>query len=483
MPSGPYTVHTPSLAYASTSFAATLIDSICKFYYVKIFLLHYKVSDYWFNIAQVIFMIWNAVNDPLFGYIQDNSNSRIFRVRRLSIQYGAPLFVISFITFWIPWATDGSWVVGLHLIMSLCLYDTLFTFVLLAQCALFAEMSIKHEDRLRLVYYGQIASLLGSWSVAACEFFSSSLSDFTSFQFATVVFALISWFGFHCTGKYAVTEVAQLRNIKLSPAAEINQHNAVAREKGAFHSIMKQTLEILQQKNFLAFVFMNFLQIFNLFFHANFASIFLDVILPSSFPSFHRTLFNGSLFILPQVLVLCLGPWLQKRGAYWVVMNSFYVKLLSSTSLGVVLNFNLVSELNLAFIIMVFIMVDYALCSAVFGTFNLLVSDIIDDDMLNFKRSSPLSSSIFGTNALITKPAISLAPMLIVYLLNPYGFQSFKSNPKYFLTNQVLLNPLKSAVMTLIWTWPFFVALLQILVFRPYSLRCSHNLVSKHVET
>ena len=46
-------LHFASLAYAATTFAATLIDSIFKFYYVKVFLIKYQVSDYWFNVAQV----------------------------------------------------------------------------------------------------------------------------------------------------------------------------------------------------------------------------------------------------------------------------------------------------------------------------------------------------------------------------------------------------------------------------------------------
>ena len=57
----------------------------------------------------------------------------------------------------------------------------------------------------------QIASLLGSWSVGLCEFSSTSLQDYPSFQATTVVVALIAWFGFALTGKYAKTEIAQIK--------------------------------------------------------------------------------------------------------------------------------------------------------------------------------------------------------------------------------------------------------------------------------
>lgn len=47
---------------------------------------------------------------------------------------------------------------GVHLTVSLCAYDALLTFVLLSQCAIFAEISVDHEERLRLVKYSQVQS-------------------------------------------------------------------------------------------------------------------------------------------------------------------------------------------------------------------------------------------------------------------------------------------------------------------------------------
>lgn len=43
---------------------------------------------------------------------------------------------------------------------------------------------------------------------------------------------------------------------------------------------------------------------------------------------------------------------------------------------------------------------------------------------------------VFGTNALFTKPAQSLAPMLVVSILNQYGYESLKdtaqtTDPRY----------------------------------------------------
>lgn len=109
-------------------------------------------------------MVWNAVNDPLFGFLQDNSRVPCCSQRRLSILYGAPLYSLTFLLAWFPWQSyaPGDWLSGLHLTVALCAFDAMLTFVLLAQCALFAEISSHHQSRLRLIKYSQVRTLYTS---------------------------------------------------------------------------------------------------------------------------------------------------------------------------------------------------------------------------------------------------------------------------------------------------------------------------------
>ena len=51
-----------------------MIIIIMNAFFVLIFNL-YRISNYWFNVAQVVFLIWNAINDPLFGYFQVSGQS------------------------------------------------------------------------------------------------------------------------------------------------------------------------------------------------------------------------------------------------------------------------------------------------------------------------------------------------------------------------------------------------------------------------
>jgi GPH family glycoside/pentoside/hexuronide:cation symporter len=53
-------------------------------------------------IVWLLFGIWNAINDPLFGYISDRTKSNLGR-RIPYIRYGAPILALSFIACWMDW--------------------------------------------------------------------------------------------------------------------------------------------------------------------------------------------------------------------------------------------------------------------------------------------------------------------------------------------------------------------------------------------
>ena len=49
-----------------------------------------KIEPRWFYVGQIIFMIWNSVNDPLFGWMSDRMQTFSFRKnsRLGAIRYG-----------------------------------------------------------------------------------------------------------------------------------------------------------------------------------------------------------------------------------------------------------------------------------------------------------------------------------------------------------------------------------------------------------
>lgn len=249
---------------------------------------------------QVIYMIWNAINDPLFGYIQDNSRLPCCSQRRLSILYGAPLYCLAFLVAWFPWRaySAGDWLSGLHLSVALCAFDGLLTFVLLAQCALFAEISARHQSRLQLVQYSQVASLLGSSSVLFCSLLSHNMEDFGAFQGVTVLVAVLAcccmlYTGFHSDSRYDTRNGADEGGASSRPGPT---------PAFSLTAIGSMTWQIVSQRDFQLFVIMNFFQVFMVAFCSNFTLIFAEHLIPQdALSSTAKSIMYGAGFICPQV--------------------------------------------------------------------------------------------------------------------------------------------------------------------------------------
>lgn len=284
-----------ALAYAATTLGASAINGVFQFYYVKVYLNFFLVSDDAFQSAQITYMLWNAVNDPLFGYLQDNCQQfSITRTRRHSILYGAPLFALSFCLLWFAWGDykESGWLSGLQLAVCLCFYDAMFTFVLLAQCALFAEMSQKQEDRLSLVRYSTAAHIVGSSSVFLVSYVSNNLEHFRTFQLFTVILGLFALVCFVYSGLHSKSEYDVVPSVEDAEIVEPKQQQPWWR----------LVLQICSQLNFISFVLVNFCQIYHMAFLQNFSGIICDALIPSEQLSHSlRSVVYGSFFILPQV--------------------------------------------------------------------------------------------------------------------------------------------------------------------------------------
>ncbi|KAM4717364.1 transmembrane protein 180-like [Anableps anableps] len=463
-----------AFAYAMTTLGSAMINNIFSFYYVKLFLNKYNISEGAFHQSQVVYMVWNAVNDPLFGFLQDNSRVPCCSQRRLSILYGAPLYSLAFLIAWFPWRTysPDDWLNGLHLTVALCAFDALLTFVLLAQCALFAEISSHHQNRLRLIKYSQVASLIGSSSVLFCGMVSTNMENFKAFQAFTVLIAVISCICMMYTGIYSESRFDN----KISESdVQVFADQAAHKTACSFSMLKALTWQILTNRDFQLFVIMNFFQVFMLAFFNNFTIIFTEhLIPPDALPSLAKSFMYGAGFILPQLLVLSSQSLLYSLGYYRIIL---FIFVLEAGMAALMFALGPQHYYFLAF----FLTINMVLIQAAFSLFGLPLADIIDMDLQKYKRSSPLSSMVFGTNALFTKPAQSLAPMIVLNILNHYGYEKLKDVGQE--SNQSALESLHSVMFYLVCLVPMCVAILQALAWRPFSIRNSHTVDPKYIDT
>ena len=99
-------------------------------------------------IVWLLFGLWNAVNDPLFGYISDRTHSQLGR-RLPYIRYGAPIYALAFIFCWLPLpgTQNNQFLLFLQLLVGLFVFDTLYTAIASAVYVMPYEMALSNKAR------------------------------------------------------------------------------------------------------------------------------------------------------------------------------------------------------------------------------------------------------------------------------------------------------------------------------------------------
>jgi len=100
------------------------------------------------SIVWLLFGIWNAFNDPLFGYISDRTKSRLGR-RIPYIRYGAPLYAAAFAIFWIvlPGFKGNQTALFVQMLIGMFLFDAFYTAIATAVYIMPYEMAVSNKAR------------------------------------------------------------------------------------------------------------------------------------------------------------------------------------------------------------------------------------------------------------------------------------------------------------------------------------------------
>jgi len=383
-------------AFGGATMASGILNGIAfgaiTFYYnIKL-----GLGEEFIALAWLIFAAWNAVNDPLFGFIEDRTKSEKYGRRVPYLRFGAPIYGILFILVWFPFANVNNEIaLFINLVIILFAFDTLFTIIGLITYSLPAEMAISSTTRANLMVYGSIFGALGvliSFIIPVLLLTSDVSTEIhPTFLITMVILGIV------CAAVIFVS----------SFYIKENKYTILEEPMPIFKGI-KQTFK---NKPFLIFEI------------SNFAFLISSTILITA-------VFYYITFILKLSGLMAIIPIL----LFFVMVFAFtpiYAKLVSRYGLKKVYIFSLVFSglgfLLFFFIGWVFITSIIALMlvgigfSGIFLTSQAVFAEIIDyDEILTEKRRETTYS---GMNALLTKPAISIANGLFLLIIAFYGFQ------------------------------------------------------------
>ena len=390
-----------SLAYGACQFGASAMQSLFITYYVVLYLDVYKLDAAWFFAGEALFLVWNALNDPLFGFwLRGESISR----RLAALNGGGSLWVLSFAAFFLVPPQTAPWLVGVHFVAALLLYDTFLSYVILVHASLLADISSDPDQRASCNAWASACSVLGALTVFGANMLWDA-GDMVSFRVFCLCCALLS------------LGSMQLSFVLLSKrhggddggAATAAAASVAAASKGgdgldlwAFWS------ELRGHTNFWAFAGVNLVQVFNCHFNSNFLAGSLDRLLVA----WGRPRQSGLLAaaaLLPHVVVIAVAPLLRRLGAPRLLQLLAVLKIAISLTAFVFL----LPAQSAPVWVAVFFLANKVFTETMCRHGNLVVADLIDEDsQLHPLRVQSRSSLYFGAIALFTKPGQAMAAMV-----------------------------------------------------------------------
>lgn len=388
------------LASLGTSTISSIYAALLPIFYQD----YLGLSSKWIGIASVIYAVWNAFNDPIFGFITDNTRSKLGR-RIPYMRFTAPFLALTFILVWFAPEGAGEITQFWWMLVTMLLYDTAYTIIGLVYGALMPELTESDVERNQLTISSTLFGLVGYvLGFVLPDLFrprpGNMASSLLSLQLSMVAVGIIGAF------------LIILTTLKVKERREF----AMVDRKLKFWESLGYTLT---NGPFWAFVTMNFLI------------------------TFMMAIATGSMFYLAdyvtQSSTIILMVYLFVPMAFGVPLSNLAVKkwgLLSSQIVYMVICG--VGLISIGFVPVGLIPISLAVTG--FGlsgqqsiTYNLL-GLVIDDDEV--RTGTRREGSFFGANALLTKPAQSLALFLTAFILEQSGFITRAMNNGEILLNQ-----------------------------------------------
>ncbi|XP_051002660.1 transmembrane protein 180 [Acomys russatus] len=424
-----------AVVYGSLALFTSILHNVFLLYYVDTFVSVYKINKVSFWVGETVFLLWNSLNDPLFGWLSDRrflssqprsgpgfSSRDVVLTRVRALGRHGPLLALSFLAFWVPWAPAG-----LQFLLCLCLYDGFLTLVDLHHHALLADLALSAHDRTHLNFYCSLFSAAGSMSVFASYAFWNK-EDFSSFRAFCVALAAASGLGFLGATQLLKRRIEATRRDRGCSALVMDggvceEELLVGGGEAGNITLGQYLRQLARHQNFLWFVGMDLVQVFHCHFNSNFFPLFLEHLLSGHISLSTGSFLLGISYVAPHLNNLYFLPLCRRWGVYAVVRGLFLLKL----SLSLLM---LLAGPDHPGLLCFFIASNRVFTEGTCKLLTLVITDLVDEDLVLNHRKQAASALLFGMVALVTKPGQTFAPLLGTWLLCFYtGHDLFQQPP------------------------------------------------------
>lgn len=133
-------------AYSLGMLALTIPGQAFASYYSYFYVEKLGLAVGLATLARTIYMVWDAINDPIFGYLSDGTRSKWGR-RRPWVIGSLPLFMLFFVAVFMPPETLKGSGLFIYLVITLVLFETTAAIQWVNYGALFPELYRGEKER------------------------------------------------------------------------------------------------------------------------------------------------------------------------------------------------------------------------------------------------------------------------------------------------------------------------------------------------
>jgi GPH family glycoside/pentoside/hexuronide:cation symporter len=146
---------TTKLIYGVGDVGNAVVNSAIQFFLMIFYTDAALVAPALAGSALLVGKVWDAVNDPLFGWVSDRTTSR-FGKRRVYMIFGALPLAIAVLLLWrVPRGLPDAWTF-IWIAFTFMLFDTMWTLTNVPYYALTAELTDDYDERASLTAFRMV---------------------------------------------------------------------------------------------------------------------------------------------------------------------------------------------------------------------------------------------------------------------------------------------------------------------------------------